>query len=397
MSAVPTITPEELIERIKIRLDARPHRSRYSHFDVAPVPTGPATHVLILGAGFSHGVVPLVNELMHETIGDYYYPDQDQWGKRPASVLRKASARFWQEFNAAALQEGLQTVDVDRRGLPKNAGAAYQNLFTYEAASVLFALSAPRRKTYLERIRDERQSRRTPDERRRGIADAGARFVKGILRYVLDPGAEHGFGSTGRSELNAAHRHLAAILEAQQSGRGWQTCAFCRTVFTTNFDTLLQNALHGVNLLYCLTDRPERGFDSSDFPDEEGAIHLVYVHGSILRHNPASTTAELDGLTDRNIAVLRDHLNSRDVIAIGHGGWRDGLMAALHGCDSTRHTLYWCDVHPEPPAHVASLLEERPATAAYVQLGMGGADDLMRALYERLVPVESRRVPTQQQ
>lgn len=117
---------------------------------------------------------------------------------------------------------------------------------------------------------------------------------------MLDPGAEHGFGSTGRSELNAAHRHLAAILEAQQSGRGWQTCAFCRTVFTTNFDTLLQNALHGVNLLYCLTDRPGRGFDSSDFPDEEGAIHLVDMFtgaffGTIRRARLPSWTASPTG------------------------------------------------------------------------------------------------------
>jgi hypothetical protein len=44
------------------------------------MPIGPATHVLILGAGFSHGVVPLVNELMHETIGVCYHADQESVG-----------------------------------------------------------------------------------------------------------------------------------------------------------------------------------------------------------------------------------------------------------------------------------------------------------------------------
>jgi SIR2-like domain len=395
MSDVPTITQDELVERIKTKLESRPHIPSYSHFSVAPAPTEPAAYVLILGAGFSYGIVPLVGELMQQTIGDYYYPDQDQWGKRPERVLRKDSARFWAEFNRAAAEEKLPIVELDGNGLPKNAGAAYQNLFTYERADALFALSKPKKKTYLERLQQLREDRQSNSEQRRQKSNTGERFVKGFLRYVLDPGAEHGFGSTGRSELNKAHIYLAALLEAQQLGRGWETCAFCRTIFTTNFDTLLQNALQRVNLLYRLTDRPERGFDHSDFHVEEGPIHLVYVHGSILRHNPASTIDELSGLAGKNIEVLRDYLKSHDVIAVGYSGWNDGLMAALRSCDSTQNTLYWCDINSQPSPHVTSLLSGRAGGAVYVHLGEGGSDDLMRALYEKLIPAEVRRIPIQ--
>jgi hypothetical protein len=390
---VPTITQDELVAAVKAKLESRLHTPSYSHFSVAPTPTDPAAYALILGAGFSCGVVPLVDELMQQTIGDYYYPDQDQWGKRPASVSRKDSARFWAEFNESAAKERLPIVELDNQGLPINPGAAYQCLFTYDGANVLFAQLGPKSSgnSFLERLQQQRQVQATKEQREEKRS-TGERFVKGFLRYVLDPGAEHRYGSTGRNELNPAHIYLAALLEAQQLGRGWTTCAFCRTLFTTNFDTLLQNALQTVRLLYRLTDRPERGLDPSDFHEEEGPIHLVYVHGSVLRHNPASTMDELGGLANKNVEMLRSYLESRDVIAIGYSGWNDGLMAALRRCNSSQHRIYWCDVQSQPKPHVTSFLNGRPS-AAYVHLGKRGADDLMRALYEALVPAESRRDP----
>jgi len=146
-----------------------------------------------------------------------------------------------------------------------------------------------------------------------------------------------------------------------------------------------------VNLLYRLTDRPENGLDPSDFSGEEGPIHLVYTHGSILRHNPASSIDELGGLEKKNIDVLRGYLESRDVITIGYSGWNDGLMAALRGCNSTQHNLYWCDISCEPSANVTDFFSERAGGGVYVFLGKPGADGLMRLLYEALVPAGAQR------
>jgi hypothetical protein len=185
------------------------------------------------------------------------------------------------------------------------------------------------------------------------------------------------------------------LLEAQQTGLGWWSNAFCRTILTTNFDTVIQNALQMVNLLYTITDRPERGIDSSEFAEQETSIHLVYVHGSILRYNPASTTGELSRLAERNVNVLRGYLESRDVIVIGYSGWDDALMAALRLCDPDQHTVYWCDVRQRPTPNVAQFLGERSTGAAYVCLGEHGADGLMRSLYQALVSEEAQRDPMQ--
>jgi hypothetical protein len=399
MIDVPTITEAEMVGRIRTNLESMPYKSSYSHFGAAPAATEPAAYVLILGAGFSYGVVPLVDELMQQTIGDYYFADQEgSSDERPASVLRKDSASFWKEFNTAAAGAKLPPVDLDGNGLPKNPGAAYQRLFTYDGANVLFRQRAHKigKPSFIERLGQHRVKLREPMKRPAEPSNTGERFVKGFLQYVLDPGSEHGYGSTGRNRLNAAHIHLAALLEAQQLGREWGTRAFCRTIITTNFDTLLQNALQMVNLLYRLTDRPENGLHHEDFRAEEGPIHLVYTHGSILRHNPASSMDELDGLAGKNIDVLRSYLESRDVIAVGYSGWNDGLMAALRRCQPGRHQVYWCDVLSQPSSYVASFLNERAGNAAYIHLGESGADGLMRALYKALIPAKARRDPFQQ-
>ncbi len=390
-----TLTPDELVERVRVELETEPHKSDYHDYLIAPAPAKPAAYALIVGAGFSYGVVPLVRELMHETIGGYYIPDQDQSSmERPARVLRKNSAIFWSQFNNAAIENGLPVVPVDSKGLPENPGAAYQALFTYDGANALFALKeraeAKRKPSFTERLQQQREgtSARAPE-----AVQYGELFVKGFLRYVMDIGYEHGYGSTGRSDLNRANIYLAALLEAQQAGRGWRTRAFCRTILTTNFDTILQNSLQMVNLLYAITDRPEKGLDSSEFSGDETAIHLVYTHGSILRHNPASSTRELDQLSEQNVRVLHDYLESRDVITVGYSGWDDGLMDALRRCDAGRHHLYWCGVDSKPPRHIADFLDGRANNTAYVYLGSLGADGLLCSLYQALVSKEAQQDP----
>lgn len=397
MNNLPTISQEELVERVRAGLQSKPFRSGYSEFSAAPPSTPPAAFALVLGAGFSFGVVPLVDELMRRTIGAYYYPHLDgSSGDRLKDAPHSDSAAFWTDFNHAASRNGLPVVALDAAGLPKDCAAAYQRLFTYREANELFRPEQRRRKlSFVEQLGRRRARNRGlrdhPEERE----NTGEAFVKGFLRYVLDPGSEHGYGSSGRNDLNPAHIYLAALLEAQQLGLTWKTAAFCRTIFTTNFDTMLQNGLQMVNLLYRITDRPERGFEPTDFHLEESPIHLVYTHGSILRHNPASTAEELSALEKRNADVLHKYLQARDVIAIGYSGWRDSLMEALRRCRSNRQALYWCDVKPEPASHVSAVLRAHTGSAAYVRLDRRGADGLMRALYEALIPQQFQRDPLQ--
>lgn len=393
MTSVRTLTLEALVEQVRTKLATEPHKPRYHHYKLAADLTKPAAYALIVGAGVSHPIVPLVRQLMRETIGDFYIPDQDMAAiERPRTVLEQHSADFWDQLNQAAAENGLEKVPVGDDGLPEDPGAAYQHLFTYQGANALVALEeSAQRSSYAGRLRQNRESK-SPSTVQPERQDAGERFVKGFLRYIIDIGFEHGYGSSGRSDLNPAHIYLAALLEAQQVGLGWNTRAFCRTILTTNFDTLLQNSLQMVNLLYSLTDRPEKGLDSSEFAPEETAIHLVYTHGSILRHNPASTVAELGQLQQQNVDILRDYLQSHDIITVGYSGWKDGLMAALRQCQPSAHKVFCCDILPNPPKSIADLLAGCGDHGAYIQTA---ASDLFHSLYETLVSKEAQREPMQ--
>jgi hypothetical protein len=198
--------------------------------------------------------------------------------------------------------------------------------------------------------------------------------------------------TTGRNRLNGAHFFLASIIELQQTGMLWRLHPFCRTILTTNFDTLLQEALQLVNVLYSLTDRPERGLDPTDFPVDDRVIHLVYTHGTILRHNAASTIDELGSLSRKNTEVLKGYLEPRDVLVLGYGGWDDSLMSALQACDSGKHRIYWCNVYPAEaaadalPPPVLDLLTKAGGNGFHVPLGAEGAGGFMARLYRTLAP-----------
>jgi tetratricopeptide (TPR) repeat protein len=377
MAILPIKAPAELIKDIQTKLSENN-------------PKEGAAYALIVGAGFSFGIVPLPDELLHKRIGSFYYHQN-------AGKSQKLCRDYWREFNAARVKEGEPPVELNDDGLPENPSVAYQLLFTYRTTNALFA-SAPPAPTnkFLARLKKSRPAVDPPAPR----VMAGEAFVKEFLQKVLDSGgyeARAGSGqkyytSTGSSDLNGAHFFLASLLELQQSGKLFGLRPFCRTILTTNFDTLLQNALQLVNVLYCLTDRPESGIDDADFPEYDRAIHLVYTHGSILRHNAASTTAELSDLTGKNAATIGCYLNSKDVLVFGYGGWEDTLMSALTLCDKEIHRIYWCNVYPADKAEeklapaVRDLISSYQGRAVYVPLGDEGADGFMRDLYRALAP-----------
>lgn len=385
---LPRLSPARLVDRVVANLRRSEPRPHYHAARLTLVPVEPAAYTLIVGAGFSAGVVPLVRELMQQTIGGYWFVGDMEGtaADRSPSWLRRRSGEFWREFNAAARRlHGCDAVVLrSRDGQPLDCAAAYRTLFQFDIAAEMVR---PRPED-----RPQRRGPRAEPLRADGDGDdppgvdaaLGRDFVQGFLEYIVAPGIEHGCGFTGRTRLNPAHRELARLLEAQQDGRAFRWRPFCRNIFTTNFDTLLQVALQEVGIVPCVTDRPERGIDATLF-EREAAIHLVYTHGSILRRNPASTARELAGLADANLAALAQLLGEREVIVVGHSGWHDSLTRALAACGPGGHHLWWCDKRPEPNPDVLRLHAERGGAMTYVALGNAGADGLMRALSAALL------------
>jgi tetratricopeptide (TPR) repeat protein len=185
-------------------------------------------------------------------------------------------------------------------------------------------------------------------------------------------------------KVNSAHIFLAGVLEVQEK---WDWGApFCRTIFTTNFDPLLQRSLQLVNKLYYMTDRPEV-LDAPD-DDQSDAIHLIYTHGSVHRYGLLNTGDQIEKARRQNAAGLVGYLQRHGVIVMGYSGWRDTTMEALLSCSSFDSNLYWCDIHPADQAEtrlrpeVLEVLRERGKNAYYVHIP--GADEAMRQLHRAL-------------
>jgi hypothetical protein len=310
-------------------------------------------YTLIVGAGFSHPSIPLTRKIVREEIGDFFYlQDQEMPGARTRSQKERDSIRFWREFNTAIPANA--AVKLNPVGLPLDPSAAYRSLFAMRLSNPAFY---------------------------DGFGN-GTDFLKEFLRHFLNP---------GWAQLNDAHFLLGCALELQQWGSLRACTPFARRIFTTNFDTLLQQTLQQVGVLYTISDRPAAGFTADEFSiEDEEAIHLVYAHGSILRHNPANTDDEILRLQELNATIITPWLEQHGVIVIGYGGWEDGIMAALSACRRFKRGLYWCDVHPvedtpnKLPTNVLRLLGQGPTERFYVPMAEGGASQFMASLYEAL-------------
>jgi hypothetical protein len=192
-------------------------------------------------------------------------------------------------------------------------------------------------------------------------------------------------------EINQAHLFLASILQTQDTTEEelaslWKgRRPFCRTVFTTNFDPLLQHSLQIVGRLYSISDRPEE-LDAPD-DDESDTIQLIYTHGSSHRYVLLNTREEIERGTTWNAPSLVKYFERHGVIVIGYSGWRDTTMAALEKCVQFDGNLYWVDIHDSTRVDellspdVVKFLERHRGNAFYVQ---ASADDLMAALHGAL-------------
>ncbi len=301
---------------------------------------------LILGAGFSYGLVPLTRDMMHAEIGPCLRGEPE--GLAPARK-RELTIEFWHEFNALnqANATGCQ-VDLGDDGLPTDCTAAYQTV-----------------------------------SRARAIGGIGTvREARDFLRTMI---------AKSRGRLNGAHFFLAALLDAQRRGNLHGKRPFCRTIFTTNFDSLLQTSLQLMGVLYYMTDRPELPLEPGHLVEDDEAIHLVYTHGSVHRPYLANTEEELKHLRVSNAPIFAPYLQDHGVIVVGYSGWHDTLVAALGRCINFAGNLYWCDVFSTPDApgrlsrYARKLMGSERGRRFYVPLGPEGADGLMGLLFQELV------------
>jgi tetratricopeptide (TPR) repeat protein len=328
---------------------------------------GEAPFVVVVGAGFSSGLVRTAREIVRvsiPTLDKSFIPQtfkpvlrsRGLWGaeeqrrqeeeRHKEQEIYRRAALFWTKFVEENRSRGLK-LELSSQGLPIPYDLAYQAAFD---------------ETYIGALGNRTEARKFQNHL----------IAPDILR------------------LNAAHFFLASILAAQPHKGARQKkpaginkkklkkplfkyeAAFSRLIFTTNFDPFLQVALQLADRLYFMSDTPDLVADDL-VENESNAIHLVYVHGSIHRHKQRASKQDIQEVKERNAQVLASAFNKRGVIVIGYNGWDDVIVEALAKSEKFEGGLYWIDMAPRPGIHFKPRTLEilqRPG-AYYIQSDAG--------------------------
>jgi tetratricopeptide (TPR) repeat protein len=329
------LKPLDLFERIKGCCD---------------VPAGSRPpFTLILGSGFSYGIIPTTAQVVREDLPWWKRCQRrEDGGPKPedyiarnesafAPTAKEDASRFWERIAAARAAGGLTPLVLDKDQVPADeaVGEAYR-----------FALSA-----------GCAPGLSSPHQVRRYFGD--------IIRRV------------GR-RLNPAHVFLASIIAEQPRLIG--------TIFTTNFDPLLQRSLQLVNAPYYVSDRPDT-LQHADDDDVVEAVHVVHAHGSIYRYLLVNSPAEIEAYANLNRNKLQEYFRNHAVLIIGFSGWDDAITRALSSVDQFAHNLYWVGRADDPDksdltADAKGILGKHH-NAFYISTS--GADALMAQMHQHVI------------
>lgn len=328
----------------------------------------PPAYTLILGAGASFGVVPTAKEMLgfpdtrtgnvHEKSIPVWLAQQLAPDLNPGEEVARfeCSREFWKKFCGENIaNDKCKRIEIGADGFPttRSIATAYQSVF--DTASVGGLDTPERHRNYMRAV-----------------------------TMSADPGS---------TQLNATHFYLASLLSLQKrtgdlgsdkkslyTGRR----EFARTIFTTNFDPILQTSLQLFQLLYYMTDRPE--FLSADAlqTDHHPAVHLFYAHGSVHRPYMANTDNQIALLKQQNARDLAAYLGNHGVIVLGYSGWDDCLLEALNQTKTFSNNLYWLARGEDSLSDdVRRFLATHP-NAYWVAIDDGGS--FMAELHGRLCP-----------
>lgn len=195
-----------------------------------------------------------------------------------------------------------------------------------------------------------------------------AEFRKRVLLDLMRP----------RGEPSAGYRSLADLVM-----RG-----LLHTVFTTNFDTCLPDALRErqphIRHIYEVNRTPGDHGEFSVF----NKCQIVWLHGRAEQYTDKNEAGEV-GAPDRElVSLVRPLLGASPVIVAGYRGAEPSIMEGLfgqvrRGRADFPHGVYWCIRHGETPhPHVEALA--RRLGSNFRLLRIDGFDELFSDLAEEL-------------
>ncbi len=156
---------------------------------------------------------------------------------------------------------------------------------------------------------------------------------------------------------------------------------YFNTVFTTNFDDLLNEAFHQFS-----EDRPivcAHDSSISSITVTSKRPKIIKLHGDYLFDDIKSTVRETESLEENTKAKFTEFAKDHGLIVVGYSGHDRSIMEVLHALlkrdDYLKHGLYWCRRASDPVSEdLAKLLWKDRAYWVEIE----GFDELVAQLHE---------------
>ena len=192
-----------------------------------------------------------------------------------------------------------------------------------------------------------------------------------LLQTYWEPSEE------GDKQPTAAHRAIAAL--AKQG--------FIKIIITTNFDRLMENALHDAGIEPTVLSSPDQ---------VQGAPPLIRVqccvlkvHGDYLDTRIRNTPTELQTYPEEFNKLLDRIFEEFGLIVCGWSAiWDNALREAIERCPSRQFTTYWA-VRGESNDEAQRLINQRKAETIIIQ----DADTFFQTVQQHVQSIEDSSIP----
>jgi hypothetical protein len=161
-----------------------------------------------------------------------------------------------------------------------------------------------------------------------------------------------------------------------------------RTMFTTNFDTCLPDALRERQPHIRHVHEVNRGPGDYDQFNVYSKCQIIWLHGRAEQYSDKNSAGEVGALDQELISLIRPMLNASPIIVVGYRGSEPSIMEGLFGQNKEGRLdfpngVYWCTRHAESLHPNVEAFARRLGTN-FRLLRVDGFDELFADLAKEL-------------
>ncbi len=161
-----------------------------------------------------------------------------------------------------------------------------------------------------------------------------------------------------------------------------------RTMFTTNFDTCLPDALRERQPHIRHIHEVNRGPSDYDQFNVYSKCQIIWLHGRAEQYSDKNSAGEVGALDPGLVSLIRPMLNASPIIVVGYRGSEPSIMEGLFGQNKEGRLdfpngVYWCTRHAESLHPNVEAFARRLGTN-FRLLRIDGYDELFADLSKEL-------------